>query len=143
MPRNTIPSGDFTKQYGESLSIKCVIDLALAQGLNSSHIIFANGSKDLPRNLTRIIDERTAELYIEKPKPLNQMFYCKLKNPDTGADISVCMNFVTIGTPPQDPDDFHCVSHNWDNLLCEFHPKENYIQTNYSLQFYLPTTKNK
>lgn len=39
--------------------------------------------------------------------------------------------------PPKQPENFNCISYNWERMTCSWDPVQNYITTRYSLTFIL------
>lgn len=92
----TVPSGDIILEYGSPLEILCILNPSVvSQGFNSSNLAFYHTSFKVQPEFVTIVNESTARLYIEKPVPMKDMFYCKLAN---GTEESpVCLNSVAVG----------------------------------------------
>ncbi|XP_046682111.1 cytokine receptor isoform X3 [Homalodisca vitripennis] len=136
-PGVTIPSGDIILEYGSPLEIFCVLSPGVvSQGFNSSQLVFYHTSNRILPEFVTLVNESTARLYVEKPVPMEDMFYCKLTNGTE--EFPVCLNSVAVGFSPQEVLNFSCVSHNWDNLNCTWTPPLNYVKTKYTLVYYLP-----
>ncbi|XP_043283001.1 uncharacterized protein dome isoform X2 [Venturia canescens] len=140
-PGVTWPRGDIVLEYGQPLRILCMLSMDYTNekfpGKNSSDLVFTRNKKELEPEFITVLNESTIALYVEKPPPADDMYHCKLKLNET-VDIGVCINKVAIGFKPQEPHNFSCVSHNWENLICSWDPVKNYVTTKYDLVFKLP-----
>ncbi|XP_054259785.1 cytokine receptor-like isoform X1 [Macrosteles quadrilineatus] len=136
-PGVTLPAGDIILKYGQPLEIFCELSPSVvAQGFNSSSLVFYHTSYKVMPEFISIVNESTARLYIEKPVPMKDMYYCKLIN---GTEESpVCLNSVAVGFEPEFVKNFSCVSHNWDNLNCTWVTPNNFVKTKYTLVYQLP-----
>ncbi|KAI4504019.1 hypothetical protein M0802_000490 [Mischocyttarus mexicanus] len=142
-PGWTWPHGDIVLEYGHSLKIFCILNMtyidAAYPGKNSSNLIFFRNLKEMESEYVTIENETTISMYVEKPPPSEDMYYCKLRiSDDTNQDLAVCLNKVVIGFKPSEPENFTCVSHNWENLNCTWNPVKNYVTTRFKLVFKLP-----
>ncbi|KAK2586334.1 hypothetical protein KPH14_010628 [Odynerus spinipes] len=143
-PGWTWPQGDIVLEYGQSLKILCIlnkmhIDFAFP-GKNSSDLVFFRNMKEMEPEYITIVNETTISMYIEKPPPAEDMYYCKLRlsNDSNKQYEAVCLNKVVIGYKPQEPQNFTCISHNWENINCSWVPVQNYVTTAFTLVFKLP-----
>lgn len=97
----TIPRGDITLEYGNPLSILCILNTShsAAVGKNSSDLVFFHDSKEVPQESVTVINSTTLKIYVEKPPISSGMYYCKLKVKDKPAKdmyMAVCLNRVVV-----------------------------------------------
>lgn len=93
----TIPSGDIILEYGSPLEIFCVLSPSVvSQGFNSSHLVFYHTSHPVMPEFISLVNESTARLYVERPVPMKEMYYCKLSNGTE--ETPVCLNSVAVGS---------------------------------------------
>lgn len=136
---STYPSGDITLEYGEPLSITCVLNdsILATDGKNASqdlHFVRNGENNPLSRELVEIINSTSIRLYIERPNQVSDDNYkCYYKN----VSEMVCFNVVTVGVKPQTVTDFSCIGRNYENLNCTWTAPDNNVKTNYSLEFRL------
>lgn len=62
------------------------------------------------------------------------MYYCI----DRRDEQTVCLNNVIVGTKPKEVRDFSCIGRNYVNLTCSWTAPNNFLVTNYTLEFYFP-----
>ncbi|XP_017766074.1 PREDICTED: cytokine receptor isoform X2 [Eufriesea mexicana] len=140
-PGRTWPQGDIVLKYGEPLRILCILNQTFVDaefpGKNISDLVFLRNQKEMEPQFITIINETTISLDVEMPPPADDMYYCKLKLQNKQL-ISVCLNKVVVGFTPQEPHNFSCVSHNWENITCSWEPAQNYVTTTFKLVFKLP-----
>ncbi|XP_072402473.1 cytokine receptor-like isoform X1 [Diabrotica undecimpunctata] len=87
-----------------------------------------------------ILDERSIQLTIPKPeKTVKDFFACVLNT--TELQMAACTNVVAVGVPPQEVKDFACVSENYEQLKCTWTAPENYLMTQYRLEYNFKSTK--
>ncbi|XP_066588811.1 uncharacterized protein [Prorops nasuta] len=139
----TWPQGDIVLEYGKSLQILCILNKtsidAVYPGKNASDLVFFRNKKRMEAEYIKTVNETTISLDVTKPPPAEDMYYCKLRLQDYfKPDEAVCLNKVVIGFKPQAPENFTCISHNWENLTCTWVPVQNYVTTRFSLAFKLP-----
>ncbi|XP_034948371.1 cytokine receptor [Chelonus insularis] len=145
-PGRTWPAGDIVLEYGQPLRILCMLNKTYVDAefpsKNSSNLMFFRNDKKMEPEYITVLNETTIEMYIEKPPPAKDMYYCKLKlDGHVRKDEAVCLNSVVIGFKPQAPKNFSCVSYNWENLKCTWNPVENYVKTTFTLAFKLSGRK--
>ncbi|XP_046745432.1 cytokine receptor-like isoform X2 [Diprion similis] len=143
-PGRTSPLGDIVKEYGQSLKIYCILNETLKEpkfhGKNSSDLVFYRNDREMEPEYVTVINKTTIAMYVDKPEPSSDMYYCKLRL-GNGSDPSyeaVCLNKVVIGFKPKEPLNFSCISQNWENLTCTWVPAPNYVATKFSLGYKLP-----
>ncbi|CAG9828484.1 unnamed protein product [Diabrotica balteata] len=91
-----------------------------------------------------ILDERSIQLTIPKPeKTVKDFFACLLNTTvyQTEHQMTACTNVVAVGVPPQEVKDFACVSENYEKLKCTWTAPENYVMTQYRLEYNFKSTK--
>ncbi|XP_029156701.1 cytokine receptor [Nylanderia fulva] len=140
----TEPQGDIIIKYGNPLQIFCVLNEAYVEkhypGKNSSDLMFYRNSKIMEPEFITIINRTTIMLYQELPPPSDDLYYCFLNLTKEGENQSkegVCLNQVVIGFEPKAPNNFTCISRNWENINCTWDPPQNYVHTEYELAFKL------
>ncbi|XP_043508865.1 cytokine receptor [Frieseomelitta varia] len=142
-PGRTWPQGDIVLEYGQSLRILCILNKTFMDaefpGKNASDLVFFRNQKEMESEFITIINETTISLDIEKPPPAEDMYYCRLRLQNHNKQLeAVCLNKVVVGFKPQEPRNFTCVSHNWENMICSWEPVQNYVTTTFTLVFKLP-----
>nr|XP_050852109.1 uncharacterized protein LOC127064705 [Vespula vulgaris]XP_050852110.1 uncharacterized protein LOC127064705 [Vespula vulgaris] len=143
-PGWTWPQGDIVLEYGQSLKILCILNKTYIDtvfpGKNSSDLVFFRNMKEMEPEYITIVNETTISMSVEKPPPAEDMYYCKLRlsNDYNKQHEAVCLNKVVIGFKPQEPQNFSCISHNWENMICSWDPVQNYVTTRFTLVFKLP-----
>ncbi|KZC12905.1 Cytokine receptor [Dufourea novaeangliae] len=143
-PGRTWPPGDIVLEYGQSLRILCILNQTFMDaefpGKNVSDLVFFRNKKEMEPQYISVINETTISLDVERPPPAEDMYYCKLKlhNDYNKQYEAVCLNKVVVGFKPQEPQNFTCVSHNWENMFCSWDPVQNYVTTKFTLVFKLP-----
>ncbi|CAK9799872.1 Cytokine receptor [Anthophora plagiata] len=143
-PGWTWPQGDIVLEYGQPLRILCILNQTFVDaefpGKNASDLVFSRNEKELDSPFVTIINETTISLDVEKPPPADDTYYCKLRlqNDYNKQHEAVCFNKVVVGFKPQEPQNFSCVSHNWENMICSWDPVQNYVATKFTLVFKLP-----
>ncbi|XP_012282204.1 uncharacterized protein LOC105700688 [Orussus abietinus] len=143
-PGKTWPQGDIVLEHGQPLRILCMLNKTFIEtnfpGKNASDLVFFRNKKEMEPEYISIINETTIALYVEKPPPAEDMYYCKLRmnNGHNKQHEAVCLNKVVIGFKPREPQNFSCVSHNWENMICSWDPVQNYVTTRFTLVFKLP-----
>ncbi|PBC29205.1 Cytokine receptor [Apis cerana cerana] len=137
-PGRTWPQGDIVLEYGQPLRILCILDEF--PGKNASDLVFFRNQKEMEPQFIKIINETTISLDVEKPPPAEDMYYCRLRlqNNRSKQLEAVCLNKVVVGFKPQEPQNFSCVSYNWENMICSWEPVQNYVTTTHTLVFKLP-----
>lgn len=99
----TWPPGDIILEHGKSLKIYCMLNESgmdsKFQNKNSSDLVFFRNKKEMLPEYVTIINRTTLMLYIEKPAPSKDMYYCKLRLDDNDSKQfeTVCLNNVIIG----------------------------------------------
>ncbi|XP_050518985.1 uncharacterized protein LOC114342541 [Diabrotica virgifera virgifera] len=169
----TMPDGDITVRYGDSLNITCYIyDEYVEKYTNASSRLYFTRNKTIydPHNGTvsnsywpkmiydrstitpfdevdvndetapriQILDERSIRLIIPKPEKTIRDFYGCFFNEttrDSTIQKAACTNVVGVGVPPQLITDFACVSVNYEKLVCSWTAPQNYLMTQYRLDF--------
>lgn len=134
-PGYTYPFGDILMKYGDDLQITCVLNVTINSTANSKYLFFSRNGEELDPAFTRIINDSAIELTVKKPPRSKDMYYCNLRKPSSSGHTFLCLNQVTVGDFPGEPESFDCVSPNWEKLICHWKPKQNYINTQYSLAF--------
>nr|XP_034172692.1 uncharacterized protein LOC117600854 [Osmia lignaria]XP_034172693.1 uncharacterized protein LOC117600854 [Osmia lignaria] len=143
-PGRTWPQGDIVLEYGQSLRILCILNQSYVDaefpGKNSSDLVFFRNKKEMEPQFITIINETTISLDVKGPPPAENMYYCKLKlqNDHNKQYEAVCLNKVVVGFKPQEPQNFSCISQNWENMVCSWDPVQNYVTTRFTLVFKLP-----
>ncbi|XP_076178162.1 cytokine receptor domeless [Ptiloglossa arizonensis] len=143
-PGRTWPQGDIVLEHGQSLRILCILNQTFMDaefpGKNASDLVFFRSNKEMDPQFITIINETTISLDIEKPPPAEEMYYCKLRlnNDYNKQEEAVCLNKVVVGFKPQEPQNFTCVSQNWENMNCSWDPVQNNVTTRFMLVFKLP-----
>ncbi|XP_043257067.1 uncharacterized protein LOC122399986 isoform X2 [Colletes gigas] len=143
-PGRTWPQGDIVLEHGQSLRILCILNQTFVDtefpGGNASDLVFFRNKKEMEPQFITIINETTISLDVERPPPAEDMYYCKLRvhNDKNKQYEAVCLNKVVVGFKPQEPENFTCVSHNWENMTCSWDPVQNYVTTRFTLVFKLP-----
>ncbi|CAL7946416.1 unnamed protein product [Xylocopa violacea] len=143
-PGRTWPQGDIVLEYGQPLRILCILNQTVIDakfpGKNASDLVFSRNKKEILPEFIEIVNETTISLYVEKPEPAEDMYYCKLRlqNNHNKPHEPVCLNKVVVGFKPQEPHNFSCVSYNWENISCSWEPVQNYVTTRFTLVFKLP-----
>ncbi|KAI4493704.1 hypothetical protein M0804_001880 [Polistes exclamans] len=142
-PGWTWPHGDIVLEHGHSLKILCVLNKTYIDleypGKNSSDLVFFRNMKEMEPEYITIINETTISMYVQRPSPAEDMYYCKLRlSNDDNQHLAVCLNKVVIGFKPKEPENFTCISHNWENLICSWDPVKNFVTTRFTLLFKLP-----
>jgi hypothetical protein len=95
----TIPRGDIILEYGEPLSILCILNKShsAAAGKNSSDLVFFLDDSEVPKEFVKVVNSTTIEVYKEKPPMSSSMYYCKLKDTSAkGPYMAVCLNKVIV-----------------------------------------------
>ena len=140
-PGRTWPQGDIVLEYGQSLRILCILNQSFVDtafpGKNASDLVFFRNKEEMQPQFITIINGSTISLDVERPPPAEDMYYCKLRLHNQ-QDEAVCLNKVVVGFKPQEPENFTCVSHNWENMICSWDPIQNYVTTRFKLVFKLP-----
>ncbi|XP_015122629.1 cytokine receptor [Diachasma alloeum] len=142
-PGRTWPAGDIVLEVGRPLRILCMLNKTYIDaefpGKNASDLIFFRSNREMEPEFIKIINETTIEMFVEKPPPSKDMYYCKLRLNDGYSKKyeAVCLNNVVIGSKPKEPQNFTCVSNNWENMTCTWDPVPNYVETRFSLAFKL------
>lgn len=140
----TWPQGDIVLEYGQSLRIFCMLNKTFIDtifpGKNASDLVFFRNKKEMQPEYITIVNETTISMYVEKPPPAEDMYYCKLRlnNGYNKQYEAVCLNKVVIGFKPQEPQNFSCISRNWEDMMCSWDPVQNYVTTRFTLVFKLP-----
>ncbi|CAD6201388.1 GSCOCT00000191001.2-RA-CDS [Cotesia congregata] len=139
-PGRTWPTNDIILEYGQSLRILCILNQTIVDkefpGKNASNLSFYRNDKKMEREYIRIINSTTIEMFVEKPPPSHDMYHCKLQTSESiKDDVAVCLNNVAVGFKPEEPKNFSCISHNWENLTCTWVPVDNFIKTTHTLTF--------
>nr|XP_003707987.1 PREDICTED: uncharacterized protein LOC100878272 [Megachile rotundata]XP_012151607.1 PREDICTED: uncharacterized protein LOC100878272 [Megachile rotundata] len=143
-PGRTWPQGDIVLEYGQSLRILCILNQTFVDaefpGKNSSDLVFFRNEKEMEPQFITVINETTISLDVGKPPPAENMYYCKLRRPNDHSKQyeAVCLNKVVVGFKPQEPQNFSCVSQNWENMICSWDPVQNYVTTRFTIVFKLP-----
>lgn len=100
----TWPEGDIVVEYGKPLRIYCILNQTKVNekypGINASNIYFYRNEKKMPREqYLEVMNETTAMLYVDKPKPSSDMYVCKLRVKENPRKTEpVCLNSVAIGS---------------------------------------------
>ncbi|XP_030748667.1 cytokine receptor isoform X2 [Sitophilus oryzae] len=129
----TYPRGDITLEYGEDLNLWCVLhqDKAATYLENASSLMKFTYEKQA--QISEIVNSTTIKLHIEKhPLTTATGYTCEI-NGET-----VCYNVVIVGTKPKEVMDFDCVGRNYENFTCSWTAPENYVKTEYFLEYYIP-----
>ncbi|XP_011299826.1 cytokine receptor [Fopius arisanus] len=143
-PGRTWPAGDIVLEEGQPLRILCMLNKTYIDaefpGKNASDLVFFRSDREMEPQFIRLINETTIEMFVDEPPPSKDMYYCKLR---LNANYSkkyeaVCLNNVVVGTKPKEPENFTCVSNNWENMTCTWDPVPNYVETRFTLAFKLP-----
>ncbi|KAK0096530.1 hypothetical protein PV326_005230 [Microctonus aethiopoides] len=148
-PGRTLPAGDIVLEYGQSLRILCMLNMTFSEvkypGKNASDLTFFHGDDIFEPEYLSVINETTIELFIDKPPASREMYYCKMRLDSNYEEDyeTVCLNDVAIGFRPEMPENFTCVSKNWENLLCSWDPVENHVETEITLLFKLQGRSGK
>ncbi|XP_043487260.1 uncharacterized protein LOC122514466 [Polistes fuscatus] len=142
-PGWTEPHGDIVLEHGDSLEIRCILNKTYIDleypGKNSSDLVFFRNMKEMEPEYITIENETTILMKVERPSPAEDMYYCKLRlSDDDNQHLAVCLNKVVIGFKPKEPENFTCISHNWENLICSWDPVKNFVTTRFTLLFKLP-----
>ncbi|XP_011502285.1 PREDICTED: cytokine receptor [Ceratosolen solmsi marchali] len=139
----TWPPGDIVLEDGSSLRILCILNKTFIEasfpGKNSSDLVFFKGHRQIEPEFISVLNDTTIQLDVSRPPPENAMYYCKLRLDKTyDKDYeAVCLNKVVVGYKPQ-AENFTCMSQNWENLTCSWDPRDNNVDTVYSVTFKLP-----
>lgn len=77
---------------------KTFIDIVFP-GKNSSDLVFFRNKKEIEPEFISVVNETTIAMYVEKPPPAEDMYYCKLRLNDgySKQHETVCLNKVFIG----------------------------------------------
>ena len=144
-PGVLIPRGDiFVKVGTRSFPVYCRLNPGhfyyARDGYKARHleIYVANSKFDKPRKLaSRIINDTTIVAQIDPDHQRSDVITCKLVK-EEGSTAGVCAKNIFVGTAPQPPKDFQCVSENWENLNCTWVEPENPVKTEYTLSYLEP-----
>ncbi|XP_076245773.1 cytokine receptor domeless [Calliopsis andreniformis] len=142
-PGRTWPQGDIVLEYGQPLRILCILNQTYVDaefpGKNASDLVFFRNKREMEPQFISIINETTISLDVERPPPAEDMYYCKLRlhNDHNKQYEAVCLNKVVVGFKPQEPENFTCISRNWENMNCSWDPVQNYVTTRFTLVFKL------
>ncbi|XP_053977661.1 uncharacterized protein LOC128875796 [Hylaeus volcanicus] len=150
-PGRTWPQGDIVlehckppKTHCQPLKILCILNQTFVdnnfRGKNASDLVFFRNAREMEPECITIVNETTISLDVESPPPAEDMYYCRLRldNDKNKQYTSVCLNKVVVGFKPEEPENFTCISRNWENLTCTWDPVQNYVTTKFTLVFKLP-----
>ncbi|XP_066158032.1 cytokine receptor isoform X1 [Euwallacea fornicatus] len=130
----TYPEGDITLKWGQDLNITCVLNSkGISQyGPNASDLMrFMVGDHVAP---SEKINGSAIRLTIMNHTPTKMMQYFCMVN-----ESLVCTNIVAVGTPPQEVTNFSCMGQNLETFTCSFIAPDNYIHTDYKMDYYVPS----
>ncbi|XP_063994915.1 cytokine receptor isoform X2 [Diachasmimorpha longicaudata] len=142
-PGRTWPAGDIVLEEGEPLRILCMLNKTYIDaefpGKNASDLVFFRSDREMEPEFIQIINETAIEMFVEEPPPSKDMYYCKLRLNDGYSKKyeAVCLNNVVVGSAPKEPENFTCVSNNWENMTCTWDPVPNFVETRFTLAFKL------
>ncbi|XP_032682299.1 uncharacterized protein LOC116849327 isoform X2 [Odontomachus brunneus] len=148
-PGVTRPYGDINIEYGtKPLRIMCILDPERVRekypGKTSADLYFLREFDFVDKKYITIINETAILLEIRNPEPSKNLYTCGLRVDDNDEhNVAVCLNEVAIGHRPSKPENFHCVSNNWENLRCSWKPVQNFVKTTYNLTFTLPGKRSR
>uniref|UniRef100_A0A2M3Z0K7 Putative cytokine receptor n=1 Tax=Anopheles braziliensis TaxID=58242 RepID=A0A2M3Z0K7_9DIPT len=118
-------------EENESFRLQCMLDMTVANGSNSSNLMFYRADEVVPRDQVKILNETTIELTVDHAVPSQDYIYvCKLNG-----TIGIDLRSVYIGHKPQPIKDFRCRAPSWKQMNCTFTPDPNGISTQYELNF--------
>ncbi|CAB4058713.1 DOME [Lepeophtheirus salmonis] len=110
-------------------------------GARSSNLTFNfERNQDYPIE-TRILNETTIAFDFVPNHPMSDILLCKLVTPNAN-NKGICSRNVNVGYLPKEPEDFNCISKNWQSLNCTWSISDNPIVTNYELTYFTTSTNH-
>ena len=145
-----LPKGDIEVEVGsDQFPLYCHLDPShryfTDYGLRSKDLSINIRSSKLGSNvaLTKtIINETSIEAIYDPSEIANLNVDCTVNFPN-GTSSSFCSGKIHVGTLPKEPENFTCISHNWNDLNCTWDVPYNPIRTQYILHYYEPGRRGR
>ena len=107
------------------------------KGLRSSQLSFnLKSRKDnkWTQLESQIVNETTIRAKYNPDKVAKDIIECRVD--DNGYQRGICNQIFSVGYEPLPPENFTCISENWQSLNCTWDVPKNPIRTKYELNYY-------
>ncbi len=134
-----VPRGDVHVQVGDdAFTMFCMLNpehqFYDQEDFNAEDLVFYvardKGLEELP---SWYVNDTTIATSYDPSEERTEIVTCSIKRGDYRAGI--CGKNVYVGTPPEPPTNFKCISENWQSLNCTWEEPENPIKTSYALSY--------
>ncbi|XP_064109262.1 cytokine receptor-like isoform X2 [Macrobrachium nipponense] len=120
------PTGDIIRQVGDSYEAYCLFD---SDYVNASDVSFGYRSGDkFNRFPHQVVNASAIKINVKTEEPKSYDLWCALRE-----KYHLCSRIVKVGYPPENVQNFTCLSKNWSNLNCTWTVPDNPVKVLYSV----------
>lgn len=149
-----MPRGDFDVEIGSpEFPLYCHLnpesDFYKKKGLNSSNLRIhqKNQTSGKPNEYqigalpVVVLNETTIKAMYNPHIMSKDVIECRIEV--DGIETAVCNSHIHVGFPPLKPENFTCISENWQNLNCTWDIPYNPVPTEYKLFYWEPGRRGR
>ncbi|XP_076063626.1 cytokine receptor-like isoform X3 [Oratosquilla oratoria] len=120
---------DIVQEVGTSYNATCIF----TSDLNVKKVHFVKKSGIEYHLQHTVLNDTAIQVTVREDEPINYSLECKADEVRT-----ICFKSVRFGYPPQDVQNFSCISRNWQQLNCSWIAPKNPVEVTYALTYVLP-----